>query len=73
MKKILAIFAIAGALSVAVVADADAGSRSGSITGPRGTTTFSGSRSCSGGTCSGSGTATGPRGGTVSYNSTVTR
>jgi len=36
MKKLLAISAIAGALFAAGVADANAGSRSGSISGPRG-------------------------------------
>jgi hypothetical protein len=66
MKKFLAVSAIAGAMLVAIVADANAGSRSGTITGPRGTTTFSGSRSCAGGTCSSQGSVTGPYGNTVS-------
>jgi hypothetical protein len=72
-------------LSAAAIVDANAGSRSGSISGPRGATTFANSRSCAGGACSsqgsvtgpyggsGSGTVTGPRGGSVTYNGTVTR
>ena len=67
MKKLLAISAIVGALSAATAADANAGSRNGSISGPRGTSTFSGSRSCAGGACSSQGSATGPYGGTVSH------
>jgi len=72
MKKLLAISAIAGALFAAGVADANAGSRSGSITGPRGTTTFSGSRSCAGGVCSSQGSVTGPYGGTISHQGSST-
>ena len=41
MNKLLARAAIAGALSMAAVANADAGTRSGMIVGPRGITTFS--------------------------------
>ena len=67
MKKLFAIAAIAGALSAAAIVDANAGSRSGSISGPRGTTTFSNARSCAGGTCSSQGSVTGPYGGTVSH------
>jgi hypothetical protein len=72
MKKFLAISAIAGAMFVAAAADANAGSRSGSISGPRGTTTFSGSRSCAGGSCSSQGSVTGPNGGTVSRQDSST-
>ena len=72
MKKLLAISAIAGALFAAGVADANAGSRSGSISGPRGTTTFSGSRSCAGGVCSSQGSVTGPYGGTISHQGSST-
>jgi hypothetical protein len=72
MKKLLAIAAIIGAASAVTVADANAGSRSGSISGPRGTTTFSGSRSCAGGVCSSQGSVTGPYGGTVSHQGSST-
>ena len=67
MKKLLAVVATIGALSAVTMADANAGSRSGTITGPRGTTTFSNSRSCAGGVCSSKGSVTGPYGGTVSH------
>ena len=67
MKKFFAIAAFAGALSAAAIVDANAGSRSGSISGPRGTTTFAGSRSCSGGACSSQGSVTGPYGATISH------
>ena len=67
MKNLLAIAAIIGALSAATIADANAGTRSGSISGPRGTTTFAGSRSCAGGACSSQGSVTGPYGGTISH------
>jgi hypothetical protein len=67
MKKLFAVAAIVGAMSVAAIVDANAGSRSGSISGPRGTTTFAGSRSCSGGACSSQGSVTGPYGGTISH------
>jgi hypothetical protein len=70
MKKMLAISVMATALSIAAVASAEAGYRSGSVTGPRGTTTFSGSRSCSGGSCSSQGSITGPYGGTISRQAT---
>jgi hypothetical protein len=40
------------------------------VTGPRGTTTFSGSRSCAGGSCSSQGSITGPYGGTISHQAT---
>jgi len=72
MKKFLAILAITGALSATAIADANAGSRSGTISGPRGTSTFSGSRSCAGGVCSSQGSVTGPYGGTISRQGTST-
>lgn len=70
MKKILTMSALTAVLSVAAVGAAEAGSRSGSFSGPRGTTTFSGSRSCAGGFCSSQGSVTGPYGGTVSRQRT---
>lgn len=70
MKKILTMSALTAVLSVAAVAVAEAGSRSGSFTGPRGTSTFSGSRSCAGGSCSSQGSVTGPYGGTASRQRT---
>jgi hypothetical protein len=70
MMKFVAIAMVTGALSLAAVVDASAGSRSGTISGPRGVSTFSGSRSCSGGACSSQGSVTGPYGGTVSRQGT---
>jgi len=67
MKKLLAIAAIIGAVSAGTVADANAGSRSGAISGPRDTTTFAGSRSCAGGACSSQGSVTEPYGDTISH------
>ena len=72
MKKFFATAAIVGALSAAAIVDANAGSRSGSISGPRGTTTFAGSRSCAGGACSSQGSVTGPYGGTISHQGSST-
>ena len=72
MNKLLAISAIGGALSMAVAVDAHAGTRSGTISGPRGVSTFSGYRGCSGGTCSSQGSITGPYGGTVSHQGSRT-
>lgn len=67
MKKSIA-FAAAALTMMALAADANAWTRSGSATGPRGGTWSSqGSGSCSGGSCSHSGTVTGPNGGTSSY------
>lgn len=72
MKKLLAVTAIIGAMSAAAIVDANAGSRSGTISGPRGTTTYAGSRSCAGGACSSQGSVTGPFGGTISHQGSTT-
>lgn len=62
----LVVAAIAGALSLASMAEASARSRSVAVYGPRGVTTHSVSRSCAGGICSRSSSTTGPYGRTVS-------
>lgn len=62
MTKFIAIAALAAAMSVVAVADASAWTRSGTVTGPRGTSTIQGSGSCANGTCSRSVTRTGPYG-----------
>ncbi|CAN5336445.1 hypothetical protein BH11PSE4_BH11PSE4_37310 [soil metagenome] len=67
MIKFLAVSVVAGAVSLAAIADTSAASRSGSISGPRGTSTYAGSRSCSGGSCSSQGSVTGPYGNTISH------
>jgi hypothetical protein len=64
MTRLIAIPALAAILSVAAIADANAGSwsRSHSVTGPRGTTSWGSTGSCSGGSCSWQGGGTGFRG-----------
>ncbi|CAM5767007.1 hypothetical protein LMIY3S_02015 [Labrys miyagiensis] len=64
MMRLIAIPALAAVLSITAIADANAGSwrRSGSVTGPRGTTNWGSSGSCTGGSCSWQGGGTGFRG-----------
>jgi len=62
MKKLATVAGLATLLSFAVAADANAWTRSGSATGPRGTTNYGGSGSCAGGSCSWQGGGTGPAG-----------
>jgi uncharacterized low-complexity protein len=62
MKNLLLASAIVGALSVAAVADANAWTRSGTTTGPRGTSSVSVTGSCANGSCTRSATRTGPAG-----------
>jgi hypothetical protein len=73
MKKLILTTAMIGALSVAAVADANAWTRSGTVTGPRGTSTIQGSGGCANGTCSRSVTRTGPYGNSVTRTGSVTR
>ncbi|TCU79012.1 hypothetical protein EDE08_101795 [Bradyrhizobium sp. R2.2-H] len=72
MKKLLTMSALAGVLSVAVVADANAWTRSRSVSGWRGTASVNASGSCANGTCSRQITRTGPHGNSVSRQGTVT-
>jgi hypothetical protein len=66
--------ALAAAMLIAVVADASAFTRSGSVTGPAGrTATYGGSTTCTGGTCSSQGGVTGPRGNTITRSGTWQR
>ena len=69
MDKLLAISIVAGILSMAAAVDANAATRGGTIWGPRGVSTFAGSRQCSSGSCSSQGSFTGPYGGTISHQS----
>jgi uncharacterized low-complexity protein len=74
MKKLFVMSALAGALSVAAVADASAFTRSATSTGPRGgTSTFQGSVNCANGSCTRNATRTGPAGNTYTRQSTITR
>lgn len=73
MKKLFLTTAFIGALSIAAIADANAWTRSGSTTGPRGTASVSVTGSCANGTCSRSATRTGPAGNTYTRQSTISR
>jgi len=68
MTKLLTFAILAAGLCLATLGPAEARTiaHAGSITGPRGTTTFAGERTCSGGSCSSSGSVTGPNGKTAS-------
>lgn len=71
MRHMILATAIATFAAV-TIGEAEARSRSGSITGPRGTTTYQAQRDCSGGTCTRSGSATGPAGLTRSWQGSRT-
>jgi len=73
MKQFFLISAIVGAFSIAAVADANAWTRSATSTGPRGTSSFNATGSCSGGSCTRDATRTGPNGNTYTRQSTVSR
>jgi len=68
MKSMITSAALTGILAIATLTSASAWERNGSITGPRGTNTFSAQGSCSGGSCSRSATATGAYGRTATRN-----
>jgi hypothetical protein len=71
MKKLLLTSAMIAALSAAMAADANAWTRSGTATGPRGTSTVTASGSCANGSCSRNVTRTGPAGNTYTRTGTV--
>jgi hypothetical protein len=71
MAKLIAVSALAVALSVGAAADANAWTRTGSVTGARGTFSVQGSGSCANGTCSRSVTRTGPYGNSVTRQGTA--
>jgi len=68
MTKLIAISALAVALSIGAAAEANAWTRSGSFTGPRGATSSSGSGSCANGSCSAQRGGTGPKGNSWSHS-----
>ena len=70
-KKLLTLSGLAAILSVAAVANANAWTRSGSVTGARGTATINGSGSCANGTCSRQVARTGPNGYTTTRQGTA--
>jgi uncharacterized low-complexity protein len=73
MKKLFLTSAVIGALSIAAIADANAWTRTGSATGPRGTSSVSVTGGCANGTCTRSATRTGPAGNTYTRQSTISR
>jgi len=73
MKKLVLTSAVIGALSVAAIADANAWTRTGSTTGPRGTSSVSVTGGCANGTCTRSATRTGPAGNTYTRVRSITR
>ena len=68
MIRMIAVSTLAAAFSLAAAGEAGAWQRSGSVTGPRGTTTYGGSGSCSGGSCSWQRGGTGPHGYSWGYS-----
>jgi uncharacterized low-complexity protein len=73
MKKFFLTTAMIGALSIAAAADASAWTRSGTSTGPRGTSSVQASGSCANGSCARNVTRTGPAGNTYTRTGTVSR
>lgn len=68
MKSMITTASLAGILAIATLTSASAWERNGSVSGPRGTNTFSAQGNCSGGSCSRSATATGAYGRTATRN-----
>jgi hypothetical protein len=64
--------ALVGTMALAAEADARERTRSGSFTGPRGTTSWARTTTCGGGTCSRLTTVEGPRGGTIERQGAIT-
>ena len=62
MFRSIAAPALAAVISFAAVSEAGAWTRSGSFTGPRGTSNWGASGGCAGGSCSWNGGGSGPRG-----------
>jgi uncharacterized low-complexity protein len=73
MKKLVLTSAVIGALSVAAIADANAWTRSGTATGPRGTSSVNVSGGCANGTCTRSVMRTGPAGRTYIRQGSISR
>ena len=73
MKSILASASLAALLGVASISQANAWTRSGSVTTWRGTYYGSASGGCAAGTCSRSASITGPYGRTVSRTGSISR
>jgi hypothetical protein len=73
MKKLFLTSAMIGVLSVGAAADANAWTRYGTHTGPRGTSTVHASGYCAYGSCTRNVTRTGPAGRTYTRTGTIYR
>lgn len=73
MTKLFLTSLFIGALSVASAADANAWTRTGTATGPRGTSHVTATGSCAYGSCTRNVTRTGPAGNTYTRTGTVSR
>lgn len=73
MKLMLISGIVAATVGVASVSEANAWTRSGSVTTARGTYTGQASGTCAGGTCSRTRSVTGPNGNTVTRSGSATR
>jgi uncharacterized low-complexity protein len=73
MKKLFLTSAMIATLSIAAAAEASAWTRSGTSTGPRGTSSVQATGSCANGSCTRNVTRTGPAGNTYTRTGTVTR
>lgn len=73
MKLAIGTIALSSLLMVAAASEANAWTRSGSVTTARGTYTGTAVGGCAGGTCSRSASVTGPMGHTVSRSGSVSR
>lgn len=71
MNKLIALSALAGLLTLAASTGASAWTRTGSVTGPKGSITTTVKGSCSGGTCTRDTTRTGTNGKTVTTSGTA--
>lgn len=72
-RTLIATASLAGLMAVGMVAEANAWTRSGTVTTARGTYTVQGGGACAYGSCSGARTVTGPYGNAVTRQGTVTR
>jgi len=73
MKLVLVSGIVAATLGLAAVTEANAWTRSGSVTTARGTYTGQASGTCAGGTCTRTRSVTGPNGKTVTQSGSATR
>ncbi|MBR0812593.1 MULTISPECIES: hypothetical protein [Bradyrhizobium] len=73
MSKFFLTSLVIGTFAVAAAADANAWTRSGTASGPRGTSTVTASGACANGSCTRNVTRTGPAGRTYTRTGTISR